>query len=131
MTITLCRIHIFFFKFSILHIRALYWKRSPDEIIKVQKDIKMVFDNTFIIEQIIQDILRHFSFYFDTIGYGIRFMVEMLFDIEYRLSYRIRILIRLSISVFKISDTSIFIAILKKERHLYFIHKYIIHKQKI
>ena len=58
-------------------------------------------------------------------------LLEMLFDIEYRLSYRLRILIRLSISVFKISDISIFIAILKKQRHLYFIHKYIIHKQKI
>ena len=57
--------------------------------------------------------------------------LEMLFDIEYRLSYRIRFLIRLSISVFKIIDISIFIAILKKERHLYFIHKYIIHKQNI
>ena len=41
---------------------------------EVQKDIKMVFDNTFIIKQISQDILRHFSFYFDTIGYGIRYM---------------------------------------------------------
>ena len=66
-----------------LHIRALYRKRSPDEIIKVQKDIKMVFDNTFIIEQISQDILRHFSIETLVMVYGSWIIITRNWDLTW------------------------------------------------
>ena len=50
------------------HIKALYWNRSDEDVNQVKQDIEKVFNNDFIIEQIRPHIMKHLSFYFDSIG---------------------------------------------------------------